>query len=196
MCSLLTSSPSVLPAAVTPKFAFSLPQLLRTPPKRWQMEVSNHDCHIVNHDVNLLSSAVNLIRLKCCMRILNDLCQPISTSSITKIMYQGQVARWPHKPWCEVNFYSSYVNTGWFKCQLRVRLYDNQVCPRLSQASFSQRKKLCLYDLCIVKCQLLFVNIVRFGCNLGYWVTLSGQSFDPSCTQIGQFYLVFFLALR
>ena len=41
-------------------------------------------------------------------------------------------------------------------------------------------------------CQLLFVNLVRFGCQLGFRVYMSRQSNGPSCTQIGWFYLVFF----
>ena len=44
-------------------------------------------------------------------------------------------------------------------------------------------------------CQLLFVNIVRFGCQLGFRVYTSRQSNPPSCTQIGRFRLVFFLTL-
>ena len=42
----------------------------------------------------------------------------------------------------------------------------------------------------------LLVNIVGFGCQLGYRVYMSWVSTDPSCTQIGQFLLIFFLALR
>ena len=41
-------------------------------------------------------------------------------------------------------------------------------------------------------CQLLFVNLVRFGCQLGFRVYMSRQSNGPSCTQIGWFHLVFF----
>ena len=42
----------------------------------------------------------------------------------------------------------------------------------------------------------LFVNIVGFGCQLGYRVYMSWVSTDPSCTQIGRFLLIFFLALH
>ena len=43
MCSVITCSPSVPPAAVTTMLALSLSQLLRTLPMRWQMKVSDYD---------------------------------------------------------------------------------------------------------------------------------------------------------
>ena len=42
----------------------------------------------------------------------------------------------------------------------------------------------------------LFVNLVGFGCKLGFILYLGMVSTDPSCTQIRQIFLLFFLALR
>ena len=43
-----------------------------------------------------------------------------------------------------------------------------------------------------VKCQLLIVNFVGFGCQLGYMIYISKQSTEPSCTQIRRVLVIFF----
>ena len=45
-----------------------------------------------------------------------------------------------------------------------------------------------------LKCNFLFVNIGGFGFQLGYRFYMSWVSTDPSCTQIGQFLLIFFFS--
>ena len=46
------------------------------------------------------------------------------------------------------------------------------------------------------KCQKTQEGLVLFGCQQGFRVYISRLLTDPSCTQIGQVLLVFFLALR
>ena len=45
-----------------------------------------------------------------------------------------------------------------------------------------------------VKCQVLIVVFVGFGCQLGYMIYISRQSTRPSCTKIRQVLVIFFLA--
>ena len=45
---------------------------------------------------------------------------------------------------------------------------------------------------CNVKCQVLIVVFVGFGCQLGYMIYISRQSTKPSCTQIRQVLVIFF----
>ena len=47
-----------------------------------------------------------------------------------------------------------------------------------------------------VKCQKTQEGLVLFGCQPGFRVYISRLLTDPSCTQIGQVLLVFFLALQ
>ena len=47
---------------------------------------------------------------------------------------------------------------------------------------------------CNVKCQVLIVVFVGFGCQLGYMIYISRQLTGPSCTQIRQVLVIFFLA--
>ena len=45
---------------------------------------------------------------------------------------------------------------------------------------------------CNVKCQVLIVVFVGFGCQLGYMIYISRQLTGPSCTQIRQVLVIFF----
>ena len=65
------------------------------------------------------------------------------------------------------------------------------ICMKSRLMSFSYDS---VTEGCIsVKCQLLTVNFVGFGCQPGFRLHTSRQSFEPSYTQI-QALLVFFLS--
>ena len=151
-----------------------------------------------NHDVNLSSWVVNLIRFKCPMVVYYEAIKwPLLDHQ--HILYNKNHVLWSgvpkgrHDPGVKLTFIHHLLTLPDLSVdqdyRSRLRLPQNQ-------SSIFFPTWLCSAALFYVKCQLWFVNIVGFGCNLGQGVTPRRQSSDPSCTQIGQFYLVFFLALR
>ena len=97
---------------------------------------------------------------------------------------------------------SNKVNTQKLESKPRVQtqMYDDSIgtttycmiiCMKSRLTSFSYDS---VTEGCIsVKCQLLTVNFVGFGCQPGFRLHTSRQSFEPSYTQI-QALLVFFLS--
>ena len=97
---------------------------------------------------------------------------------------------------------SNKVNTQKLESKPRVQtqMYDDSIgtttycmiiCMKSRLTSFSYDS---VIEGCIsVKCQLMTVNFVGFGCQPGFRLHTSRQSFEPSYTQI-QALLVFFLS--
>ena len=97
---------------------------------------------------------------------------------------------------------SNKVNTQKLESKPRVQtqMYDDSIgtttycliiCMKSRLTSFSYDS---VTEGCIsVKCQLLTVNFVGFGCQPGFRLHTSRQSFEPSYTRI-QALLVFFLS--
>ena len=93
---------------------------------------------------------------------------------------------------------SNKVNTQKLESEPKVQtqMYDDStycmiICMKSRLTSFSYDS---VIEGCIsVKCQLMTVNFVGFGCQPGFRLHTSRQSFEPSYTQI-QALLVFFLS--
>ena len=97
---------------------------------------------------------------------------------------------------------SNKVNTQKLESKPRVQtqMYDDSIgtttycmiiCMKSRLTSFSYDS---VIEGCIsVKCQLMTVNFVGFGCQPGFRLHTSRQSFEPSYTRI-QALLVFFLS--
>ena len=87
-----------------------------------------------------------------------------------------------------------------FKPRVQTQMYDDSIgtttycmiiCMKSRLTSFSYDS---VIEGCIsVKCQLMTVNFVGFGCQPGFRLHTSRQSFEPSYTRI-QALLVFFLS--
>ena len=87
-----------------------------------------------------------------------------------------------------------------FKPRVQPQMYDDSIgtttycmiiCMKSRLTSFSYDS---VIEGCIsVKCQLMTVNFVGFGCQPGFRLHTSRQSFEPSYTRI-QALLVFFLS--
>ena len=87
-----------------------------------------------------------------------------------------------------------------FKHRVQTQMYDDSIgtttycmiiCMKSRLTSFSYDS---VIEGCIsVKCQLMTVNFVGFGCQPGFRLHTSRQSFEPSYTRI-QALLVFFLS--
>ena len=98
---------------------------------------------------------------------------------------------------------SNKVNTQKLESKPRVQtqMYDDSIgtttycmiiCMKSRLTSFSYDS---VIEGCIsVKCQLMTVNFVGFGCQPGFRLHTSRQSFEPSYTQI-QALLVFFFSI-
>ena len=82
----------------------------------------------------------------------------------------------------------SDTNKWWFHWNHH-RLHDYFIKIRLTSFSYDSVTEGCIS----VKCQLLTVNFVGFGCQPGFRLHISRQSIEPSYTQI-QVLLVLFLS--
>ena len=83
------------------------------------------------------------------------------------------------------------VQTQMYDDSIGTTTYCMIICMKSRLTSFSYYS---VIEGCIsVKCQLLTVNFVGFGCQPGFRLHTSRQSFEPSYTQI-QALLVFFLS--